>query len=407
LGRNEEPSGHKPWVKGGSVKAQRQTYLDWLRVLATLAVFLFHSLRMFDGDDWEVKNNVTSDDLIVLVGFFVQWLMPLFFIISGAAIYYSLRSRPLRTFLRERVRRILLPYLLVGIFVLIPPQEYIKLASHGAAMGESGLVALYGKYVAGLSLLGSGFPWLGLPMMHLWYLAYLFIFSLALLPVFRHLRSRTGETLTSRIASFKGGTWYLYLFSIPLGLVMAPLDPATPLGGIHNFGGWPLLVYPFFLLYGFVLFSDERFLAAMAKQAWVALAMAAITYVVLLAMFMKMMSGAGFPFGSPSYAGLMVLRAFNSMCWLIAIVGLARKHLLHDSRLLRYASEGSLAFYMLHQTVIVVIGYFIADWRMGILPKYLFLASASFVTIMVVYDLLIRRIGLVRFLFGMKPPVRS
>lgn len=397
------PWEQAPWANEGAVKAQRQAYLDWLRVLATLGVFLFHSLRMFDGDDWEVKNNITSGDLIVLVGFFVQWLMPLFFIISGAAIYYSLGCRPPRTFLRERVRRILLPYLLVGIFVLIPPQDYVKLASHGAAFGDAGLVALYGTYVANLSLFHSGFPWLGLPMMHLWYLAYLFIFSVALLPVFAYLRSPSGGKLMSRLASFTVRTWCLYLFSIPLGLAMAPLDPATPAGGIHNFGGWPLLVYPLFLLYGFVFFSDERFLAAMTKQAWAALAMAAISYVGLLAMYLKMTSGAGFPFGSLSYAGLMLLRAFNSMCWLIAIVGLGRKYLLHDSRVLRYSSESSLPFYMLHQTVIVVIGFFIADWSMGILPKYLFLASVSFLTIMAAYDLLIRRFGFVRFLFGMKP----
>ena len=65
-------------------------------------------------------------------------------------------------------------------------------------------------------------------------------------------------------------------------------------------------------------------------------------------------------------------------------------------------SEASLPIYMLHQTVIVVIGFFIQDWQMGILPKFLLLLIATSIGIMTIYEILIRRINIMRVLFGLK-----
>jgi hypothetical protein len=67
---------------------------------------------------------------------------------------------------------------------------------------------------------------------------------------------------------------------------------------------------------------------------------------------------------------------------------------------LRYAREAVLPFYVLHQTVIVVIGFCIAHWEASVMVKYLILNSSSFVVIMALYELLIRRVNVLRFLFG-------
>ena len=98
----------------------------------------------------------------------------------------------------------------------------------------------------------------------------------------------------------------------------------------------------------------------------------------------------------------MLLRAFNSWCWVVAFLSFAKRCLSFANRALKYASEGSLPFYMLHQTVIVVIGSLIAEWHMSIVPKYLMLAPTSFITIMTIYELPIGRIDAFRILFGMK-----
>jgi hypothetical protein len=70
--------------------------------------------------------------------------------------------------------------------------------------------------------------------------------------------------------------------------------------------------------------------------------------------------------------------------------------------LLAYASEAVLPFYILHQTVIVVTGFYIVQWDCDPALKYLSIAAVSFCLIMALYDLLIKRINPLRFLFGMR-----
>ena len=62
--------------------------LDWLRVLLILTVFIYHSMRFFDQEDWIVKNAVTSVGVQVLLTFISRWMMPAIFIVSGVAKFF-------------------------------------------------------------------------------------------------------------------------------------------------------------------------------------------------------------------------------------------------------------------------------------------------------------------------------
>jgi hypothetical protein len=61
--------------------------------------------------------------------------------------------------------------------------------------------------------------------------------------------------------------------------------------------------------------------------------------------------------------------------------------------------------------VIVVIGSYLVQWDTSaalgagasVLVKYVTIAVASFVTTTILYDLLVRRTNVTRFLFGMRP----
>ena len=86
-----------------TTRPQRLYYLDWLRVLAMISIFLYHSDRLFDFDGWHVKNGVTNLASSLHIVFFTQWMMPLFFIISGASVYYALKFRTAGRFAKERV----------------------------------------------------------------------------------------------------------------------------------------------------------------------------------------------------------------------------------------------------------------------------------------------------------------
>jgi peptidoglycan/LPS O-acetylase OafA/YrhL len=84
----------------------RSYEIDWLRVLATLLVFLYHSSRPFNlMENWHVKNPVLSMGFDVPLVVFGVWAMPLFFVLSGISSYYSLRARGALEFLRLEIGR--------------------------------------------------------------------------------------------------------------------------------------------------------------------------------------------------------------------------------------------------------------------------------------------------------------
>ena len=66
-------------------------------------------------------------------------------------------------------------------------------------------------------------------------------------------------------------------------------------------------------------------------------------------------------------------------------------------------NEAVMPFYMLHQTIILLIGFQIIQWHMNAWLKYTVISSMSFVVIIAIYYLCIMRFNWLRILFGMKP----
>jgi glucan biosynthesis protein C len=106
--------------------------------------------------------------------------------------------------------------------------------------------------------------------------------------------------------------------------------------------------------------------------------------------------------GIPFYMSGMLVRALRSFCWIIAILGFGSRFLNFNNKFLGYANEAVLPFYILHQTIILIIGFYIVQWDMGVGAKYGMITSISFVAIMGIYELFIRRVNVLRFLFGMR-----
>ena len=100
-------------------KSVRLHYLDWLRVLAILGVFLFHAVHPFDMFPWEIKNAEKSIAVTLFIVFLGPWGMPLFFLLSGVGSWFALRKRTGSQYIRERVYRLLIPFI-VGSLLLSP-----------------------------------------------------------------------------------------------------------------------------------------------------------------------------------------------------------------------------------------------------------------------------------------------
>ena len=162
-----------------------------------------------------------------------------------------------------------------------------------------------------------------------------------------------------------------------------------------HFGGWSPLTYLVFFLIGYLLATDERYHPAIEKVRFISLTLSLLTVITAYILLAEM----NLPSTNPLY---LLVRVTNAWCWLLTFMGFASHHLYFSNRFLKYANEAVLPFYILHQTVIVVIGYFIRDWNWAVFPKYLFLATTSFIIIMALYELAVKRVNFLRYLFGMK-----
>ncbi len=363
-------------------KPQRCYDIDWLRVLGMLTVFCYHCARFFNFEGWHIKNNQLSSGMSVFVEIVGMWMMPLFFVLSGIASFYALR-RGSGAYLGGRVKRLLLPFLF-GTFVLIPPQVWIERVSHGDFSGS--LLEFWPHYFDGWYAFGGNFAWMGL---HLWYLEMLFLWSLITLPVFLLLRKLTVSGFMSGFAEVFKKPATIFLLAVPLVLMELLVNLQRDGVGIREFGGWSPFTYMMFFMIGYLLATDAVYLDAAERHRIPALV------VVIVFLFV-----ADSPMVSQQES---IFRGLLAWCWLVAILGFARRYLTLKNAFLQYANEVVLPFYILHQTVIVVIGFFMAGWVAGIAVKYVLLWITSFVVIMALYEGIVKRLSLTRFLFGLKP----
>jgi hypothetical protein len=368
--------------------SERRADLDWLRVGAIVMMLLFHCARFFNEEDWHVKNGQLSEGMGVFVGVVAQWLMPLFFMLSAMAIWHALGFRTNRQYLAERCKRLLVPFVF-GTLVLIPPQVYIERATHGRFSGS--FFAFYPHYFEGWYGFGGNFAWMGL---HLWYLEVLFVLSLLTLPLFRLLRQEGAQRVIARVGWLCEKPGGVFLLALPIGC-MEWLVNLQPDGiGRRDFGGWSLLTYLVIFCLGYLVACDGRCRAAMERHRVVAV----VGGIIAMSLgYMLVRSGHS------SRAGCMAfLRAFNSWFWLVAMFGFGSRHLSFSNGALKYANEAVMPFYVLHQTVIVVLACFLIGWEVGVVAKYAVLLLAAFAVMAAAYELAIRRLAALRFLFGMK-----
>jgi peptidoglycan/LPS O-acetylase OafA/YrhL len=369
-----------------NVTTSRQHYIDWLRVIATIGIFLFHNSRAYDYGDWHVKNALTSLGATQFVEFMNIWMMPLFFILSGASVYYSLKSRNGGSFLKERFFRIMIPWLLTGIFVMGPLQVYLERLSHGEFSGN--FFQFFPHYFDGLYGFGGNFAWAG---MHLWYLMVLSVFSVILLPLFLP-RAGTGISPAQSIAAKLGKPWVLPLLWVPVGVV-ALLSGVIGLGITEQMGSWDILSYAMFLILGYVLFASKALQEAVKKQGgWFLLAAVILSAAHIFLKFHV----------RPAFYEDIDIRLFATWGWIIGLFWLGGRFLNFTNRFLAHVNDMVLPFYILHQTVIVIVAYFVVQTELAIPLKYGITAVASFAVIVALYELLVRRIGVLRFLFGMR-----
>lgn len=369
---------------------QRRYDLDWLRVLAFTLLILFHTGMMFNNWGWHVKNPETSSLLEYLMIFLNQWRMPLLFFISGAAVWFAMEKYTTPRFALERIKRLLVP-LVFGMFVIIPPQVYYERLFQGQQFSS-----LWEYYRTVLEL--HPYPEGNFSWHHLWYLPYILCFSFLMLPAFRFFKSERGREIL-RNATDRLSKRRLYFFAfVPIAVSEVSLRPYWP-DNFHNLiDDWAHFTSTLIIFcLGFALASSDRIWPQIGRDRR-RLLMLGITTVSLL--YVCWYTDLELPFlGTEFYR---ILRSANVWFWVLTVLGYGSIYLRHDSKFLRYANQAVYPFYILHQTITVVVGYYLVDWDAGIPVKFLVLATATFVGSWVLYEFPIKRLNFVRPLFGLK-----
>ena len=388
---------HNLVVSGQEEKPPRVSlrlyYLDWLRVLAILTVFVYHTSRLFNVEDWNVKNPTWYPWVEVWNGFAATWMLPLIFVISGASLFYAVGKgeggiKGAGKFIKDKALRLLVPVVVCDL-THASLQAYLWRLTHGEFSGS------YFQYLPSYFL--NDFDWQGA---HLWYLWLLFLFSVLLYPLMRWLRSR-GQGVLSKLGELLALPGAVYVLALPAFLLAVLLDYENM---PHN-AGWNFFVYLWLTLAGFLVASDDRPQASSQRLRWLSLPLGLVLVGLFLALVQILVVGLGMvpAYGTWLYALGWGLRALGSWCCILAILGFGRQHLDFRTPFLIYANEAVLPFYILHQTVILSVGYFVVQWAIPDLLKWLIVLPVSFVLIMVVYEFLVRRYNVMRLLFGMKP----
>lgn len=395
-----EHSDIKPLISGEPVKHERLYYLDWLRVLAVLGIFVSHTADIFDTLYWHTRQGGGGIKWDALGTLGAEWGLSLVFLLAGASTWFALTFRTGNQFIKERFTRLLIPFI-VAFILLSPFQAYIMayFIASGYSNFHGDLVQFFPYFFKHIHI-GSDLRWLTIYGYHLWFLAYLYIISMIALPVCMYLKQERGARIIGRLAALCNAPAGLFIFVLPIALIRIMLwAPFPGYQGWTDFFSWLLI----FVL-GFILFANDTFQAAIRKQAKIFLPITVICILTLLvtniAGILSLWNNA--PGYSATYLLYQLLLSLSIWSATLSALYIAIRFMNFSNKVLRYANEAILPFYVIHEPVIVIIALYVLAWDIPTGVKYLFVSMTALIVTLLLYELLIRRIKPMRWLFGMK-----
>lgn len=380
--------------------SSRQTYLDWLRIIAIIGVLFFHSAMPYVAYwEWHIKNPETSHVLLEMNDFLHRFRMPLLFFISGTVSYYMLQHRTGGGFLGLRFRRLFIP-LLLGILVIVPPQVYLERLTQGY---KGNFWQFYGEmFTTGV------YPKGNMSWHHLWFICYLLVYDIVCAPFFVWLGKPGGQRFLQRFAVLAKGA-RVYLLMLPSIVLYASLVFKYRFTGnlVQDYLYAPY--YLLFLLAGFLCIACPVLMDSLERNRRLSLAIGFVSLVFIDYLRWNHLDAIhflpGFPMGVRYLA--VAIHALCAWMWVFTAIGYGKKYLNKPSRMLGYVNEAVYPFYILHQTVIVILTYYLVQVSDGIGMKYLFTVVVTFFISMTIFHLFIRPYAFMRLLFGMKPLPRK
>jgi peptidoglycan/LPS O-acetylase OafA/YrhL len=323
-------------------------------VACILLLHLYHSARMFNADDpWHVKAPVLLPILNGPMDILHFVRMPLLMLIAGTATAFALRKRGVGAFAWDRVKRLLLP-LAFGMLVIVPPQIWVERVWTGVYSGT------YWSFWPSV-LQGVPYPKGSTSWHHLWFVAYLLVFCLAALPLFRWFRGEGGTAFLARTEAFlaRGANhWWIAALIFGARFLLRRFPETHDL--VHD---------PKNLAFYGGLFLAGHLLGRMPKLGERLVALRQWNLLVALGLLAALLPPNEFPFPLEHLAIYGFI--WSSLC---AALGYAKARVAAARPWLQRAQSRAYPFYILHQSVIVVLGWWMLRLDLG---PWTFLASLT------------------------------
>ena len=381
---------------------ERRYDADYLRVGAFMLLILYHVGQYYVADwGWHIKSESQSEFLQIIMTWSNQWRMQLLFLISGLVLALIEPRISSRQLLKVRNTRLGVP-LLFGIFVIVPPQLYFQLIQfEGYNDSYLNFMLMYVNPNNELYPQHQHTP-LGLATWnHLWYLPYLFVYSVIYVMLKPMLQKINWGNLDGSVTVVTLFLAYISLQTIA-GLVVKPYFPQHQ-NLISDWYSHCIYLTAFF--FGYMLARLPKRWDSIREHRRIWLGLAVLHYIILITLYRDTF---GF-FAENPYAELPILIKAgvqwliytNIAAWLFTMIGYAAQYLRKGHAVLTYMNEAILPWYILHQTLIILFAVWMAQFNLNAGIEAVILIVLTVVGCGMGYEL-VKRNNITRWLFGLK-----
>ncbi len=348
----------------------RKHYIDNLRNITILLLFFVHTFMIWNDFGskfyiWQEENKILST-LIVLIN---PWFMPILFVLAGMSARYALEKRTVKEFVIQRVNKLLIPFIF-GLIFLVPFQT---LYARKFFENYDGNILDNIKYFFTHLTDFSGYDGAFTPG-HLWFILFLFIISMVALIIFRFLPYQKIVAKVEKMSAI-----VVFFLFVPIWLMYY----------WGNFGGYSIGKNLALYLIGYYVLSNDLIIDKLEKNTKLLVGLYIVGTIMLVSLYYKF-----------SYYGDLWINFIGWMS-ILALLVLGKKFLNNRTKFTEYFNKASYPIYILHQTVLVVLAYYVVNLT-DVLPMQVsYICIGSFLLTVLAYHL-IRFIPFVRRIIGIK-----
>lgn len=352
------------------LQTDRRCDIDWIRVIAIGLLLIYHVAIGFQR--WGIMigfiaNEKSWDSLWIPMSMLNVWRIPLLFFVSGMGVYFAMQRRTWKQLVKERAARILIPYA-VGIVAIVPIHVVIW------------------QYHYNFDITYNPNP------AHLWFLGNIFCYVILFLPLFFYLKKNENGRVVTTLKKILGHPAGLLLVLGAFVLEAILVNPNPYEMYAMTWHGFFLGLLAFFFGFCFVL-AGQGFWQTALKWRWVFLLLATVLFIYRIMQAQMRVPN--------------LQLSIESTLWIFSVFAFGHRYLNRSSTALNYLSQAAYPVYILHMIFLFLGSLMIFPLAIPVQLQFVLVLLFTVAGCFVVYEFIVRRIGFIRPLFGLKRNARA